>query len=587
MNESELLVHVKSIVDWAKVNKPDWFTSDNPPSPPPTSDFVEINTPILLMKGMDVPEWITVKEINNVTHFILEKHVVAKTFAFVIADNIVLDLNQRLILFNKDNADFTTGVHIYRGSGTNGTIDSNFALLFPILEGQYLNIRPEIHNGYIIAYSFLNTTTKSFCVGGSSVDNIFLQNLLLCGNTGTDNSVVEFRWGTVQTDNVLSICNSTATNDRHAGPGNIKSQSINARNTHLIGGNSGFVGIGGTVSIDNCVIQHSAIATNCYGIWLYACNNCKITNNTIVPLTAGRGIILSNVDNSLVKNNKVIAFEHPNSEYDTHLNACAMRLRYNSHNNSICNNSFIALSSKVKNHVKCSAIYLSSDFGKYNVINDNVTMVIADTHTCFESKHFTFESHSGKTNIFNNIIYDNADSFIFSTSGEDGLGKNYGNIYNNKIVKLNLLEFKRVLDGILIDMLMDITNISKIQFTDVHKENLYRLLPNKEDHFDWMSKVINLQTHTQNLLYDDINRILSTYKLVNNNFIYCGFLHGEEYLKFSDIEYSHFVIDEEKNLFNIYLFNTQSRGRKSFEFPHVIVGRNNESEKIRILSTIH
>ncbi|MCD4730170.1 MAG: hypothetical protein K8R74_06205 [Bacteroidales bacterium] len=359
----------------------------------------------------------------------------AGTAVFVTADNITIDLNGHTITFGTSNRNGTIGINPFRQrSATSlGSDDQNFS---HTTQGGSGGSNATVKNGRIVWGG--TTGVWASAVGGYysgshvNIENIYLE------SGGQDGSCVYMKWANININNAYCVNHSVSTENRHAGPGTIKSAGkVMANYNIIIGGNSAIVCESGS-EITNNVLRHSSFATNGYGVWLYR-NSGVTSNNNIIAPSNGRGILYNAGENHSASNNLIVAHEEPNSEYGSGLNPTCLRIRYNANNNHFYENKCLAIGGQ--GITAASGAYLSNDGGMENYIHDNEFRSILTMQPDAQkyANAITFELQGDASSFANDRIENNffgSNNYILRLTGFDG-GCHQGPIKNNYMEWIN------------------------------------------------------------------------------------------------------------------------------------------------------
>jgi len=254
------------------------------------------------------------------------------------------------------------GVYLYRGWE-----DENH----PTPAGAQAATDCAIRNGTI---RVTGPGAQSHCIYGYRGSRVKLQNLWLeC--EGEDSSCIYFNWEGAAISGCTAVSRVTKTADRHVTPG-VFQLGIGSEVTGstVIGGNSS-INIGDGSRISGCFLSPASFATNGYCVGTYKNNDVVVENNVMVP-TNGRGVILQYGARCIVRDNVILAWENPNSEYGDELNACGVRCRYDASAHQVVGNRILAIGGGQRCSASC--LYLSN--------NASVPKVPANT---FERNHLT------------------------------------------------------------------------------------------------------------------------------------------------------------------------------------------------------
>lgn len=359
----------------------------------------------------------------------------AGTAVFVTADNITIDLNGHTITFGTADRNGTIGINPFRQRSATalGSDDQNFSRT---ASGGSGGSNTTIKNGRIVWGGTNGTWAAS--VGGYysgshvNIDNMYLE------TGGQDAACVYMKWADINIYNSYCVNNSTSTENRHAGPGAIKSEgTVVAENNIIIGGNSAIV-CGGGSRINNNVLRHSSFATNGYGVWLYR-NTGVVSNNNIIAPSNGRGILYNAGEDHTASENLIVVHERPNSEYGSGLNPPAVRIRYNANNISFFNNKCLAIAGE--GLTAGSGAYLSDDGGMRNHIYNNEFRALLTMQPDPQkyANAITFERQGTADNFANDRIENNyfgSNNYILRLTGFDG-GCFQTAIHNNRLEWIN------------------------------------------------------------------------------------------------------------------------------------------------------
>ena len=354
--------------------------------------------------------------------YILDRDMAFSGIAFIVGhNNITIDGNGHTIFFNTSGKSNINGVHNYVGWMDNdvGLVKSFGYGVGGLVEQDATKLT--IKNLILKQEGDGNNNT---CIGGYSTYGLTVLNSIFFAK-GKDCGTIKPLWGSGTITNNVFICDTKEATNRHDGPANVKLDNMKAFGNIIIGGNSGF-NCKEASTITKNLICHDSFATNGYGV--FGSNKFKIEDNICLPID-GRGFGANGDDklsfgNNLIQGNVILARNKPNFEYGPALNACCIRVRSNSVNDTIKNNVMLALGGG--KWCGGSDIYLDGTKPVSGSITNNecYSILIGDIKIRdIQTKSITFEGYENTRYVIDdNKFYGNC--FLISTSGYDGQGNN-------------------------------------------------------------------------------------------------------------------------------------------------------------------
>ncbi len=406
-----------------------------PVPPPPAPIPGELVEPALQACTADTTETLPIV-IKSSGVFTLDKDRRFEREAFVVcAPDVTIDLNGKCVEFNTAAVAGTKGVHVFTGSWepTDGALKTRLAALGTTLPDIQAD-RCVLKNGTLKSAA---AADKSTGVGGRRTNGLQVLNTTI-EVQGKDSATVRGTYATL-TGNIL-VCRSKFTLDRHAAPANVVlAERCTADQNVVYGGNSGF-NVGHGSKITRNLLAHDSHATNGYGVFLYEKKNCLIEDNVMLP-SDGRGVIDGGVSgsvtdpallngNNVIRRNLMLVRNKPNSEFGMALNACGVRVRYNSQGDVIEDNKILAVGGGP--WCGASGFYFSGNVTARTLTcrnNQVFSLLIGNPDKDRFAKCVTFEGHKSSYDVSGNDLASN--HLILSTGGFDGPGLNVGPMIGN------------------------------------------------------------------------------------------------------------------------------------------------------------
>lgn len=542
MLPSETITELLSII---KTQQPEIWNKfvDTPKPPDPPKPPTVPTKPILPLPSEDAGGQLV---ISNPGTYKLNKDIVSKNQGIIITcGDVTIDGNGHIIEFNTLSKNDVWGIHVCTADWA--------------AEDQILPI--EIRK--LIKSPVQNVVIKNCCIrgwaaqrshgiGGRQANKVSIENNIIEAN-GTDSQTIFFKWGTPNIDNNLLIIEMQGTNDRHLGPCNVGAQSMIAKNNIVFGGNSGFkCDNGSDFKIENNLISNSSYATNGYGVWLYNCQRGNVSYNRIYPFSGGRGVLINDGMDIKIENNVILAYESPNDEFGDDLNACGVRVRYNTKNVQIAGNHICAVGGD--KYCSSSALYLTLHKDNNNLIisgNNLYAALLNNTNIKRTAKTVTFEgSQDGKIQLFDNFL--NTSQYIFGLSGYDGPGK----INKISIIEHNSLGVLDSSDQIVFDK--EDYEVVKYDDNDIWSKI-------KEQYVDFIT------FNTLGMIFKQLTHNLA---LINSYMFFSGYTSGDEYLSVGENEDSTALIRPDAWP-DIYIQNDSLPGNRYIDYNGYVWSRPN------------
>jgi hypothetical protein len=269
-------------------------------------------------------------------------------------------------------------------------------------------------------------TVDAECIYGSDALGCQIDDMDLRTTNGKDLAAVYFKSGDYSLCDSYVNCKLTQIINRHQGPAAIKSDKSATQITRCFieGGNSA-INIGDGSVVQDCLLMHDGKATNGYALFTWAHENNStprgrlnsgsvagkdrgvvFTGNTALPRD-GRGVILNGWNNALVADNTILSWEKPNKEFGDNLNAPAIRIRYQTDNITVRNNTTLGVAGG--DWCAASSIYMTTADKSKSLISDNLfmTCLVGTPSLRKYAQPLAFEGSYGDDKLNNNICLSN------------------------------------------------------------------------------------------------------------------------------------------------------------------------------------
>jgi endonuclease YncB( thermonuclease family) len=370
------------------------------PTPPPSA---RLSDPIIIRGGET---------------YTLDRDIAFTGDGFYLAGpNITLDLGGHTVTYGADGTDDRHGVHLYLEWADGDR---------PKIDGAAEATGCTIRNGSIkLASAKAGTTPPARChaIYGYRGNDTKLDRLRL-EVSGKDAAAVAFRWGSASIDKCLGVSAVNATDDRNVTPAVFQLGAVSkVTGSVVIGGNTS-INVAENSSVTGCFLSPSSFATNGYGVGTYKADNVRIEGNLIAPEN-GRGVIFQYGANCVARDNVILAWERPNSEYGSELNACGIRCRYDCRGHVVAGNTVLAIGSG--DRCSCSGLYLTN-YQFANLFEKNTLMAVLSgpaNARGLTAKAITLEGQGGPEGNLpaKDVIRDNTllgNQYLLSFAGYDG-----------------------------------------------------------------------------------------------------------------------------------------------------------------------
>lgn len=284
-----------------------------------------------------------------------------------------------------------------------------------------------VTNGCLVQVGAEGHGVTGFRGHDARIDGVYIE------VAGPDAAAIAFDNAGCQISDCVLVARDTQPTDRHAGPALVRvpEGAVTAENNALLGGNSSF-NVGSHSKLRRNLLSPDCRVTNGYAVWLYRKDGVECVENLILPVN-GRGVLLNAGQGNRVVGNVALAWERPNEEYGAHLNAGAMRLRYEAADNRVEGNCFLAVGGG--DRTAGTALYLSNTASGVSTFIDNDCLALLSgdpQHADHYAKALGFESPDPKPT--RDVIAKNrfaGNHWLLSTSGPDG-GSDQGPIVGNE-----------------------------------------------------------------------------------------------------------------------------------------------------------
>jgi hypothetical protein len=407
------------------------------PIPPPEGSLVE---PVIPACTATETETIPIIAKTHGQTIVIDRHRrFAREAIVVAADNVTIDGGGNVIEFNAEGVAGVDGIHQYISWETSEDtpLRNRLASLGVVLPANEESINLTVKN---LVLRSVSPADRASGVSGRRTDSLDILDCTI-EVKGKDSATVRGTYATLLRNTL--VCRSTGTLDRHAGPANVHvTFKCVAENNVLYGGNCGFNVGSGSVITKN-LIAHNSHATNGYGVFSYEAKNLVVEDNVFLP-SNGRGVIDNGVSgavtdpallngNNSIRRNVMLVRERPNAEFGSQLNACGVRVRYNSQGDFIEENTILAVGGG--EYCGASGFYFSGNVPARTltcVDNQVYALLIGNPDKDHYAKAVTFEAHKSAYDVSNNRLASN--HLILSTGGFDGPGNNGGPMTENRLL---------------------------------------------------------------------------------------------------------------------------------------------------------